>query len=76
MCPFGTIRSPNGLNSGVILMFVVRGFSREVAVGPEDISAFGFTQPLLLPVSAEEEIKLIMSCPLLYNRRKPVMTQN
>ena len=36
-------------------MLVVTSFSREVTVGPIDISAFGFIQPFLLPISAGNE---------------------
>jgi hypothetical protein len=53
--PLGAICSPHGLNFSVILVLIVRGFSRKVAVGPIDIFAFGFTQPFLLPVSARRE---------------------
>lgn len=47
-------------------MFIVRSFSREITVGPTDVSAFRFIQPFLLPISAEKETELIIRCPLCF----------
>lgn len=47
-------------------MFVVRSLSRQITVGPIDVSALRFIQPFLLPISAEKETELMMRSSLCF----------